>query len=220
VAVAVIAAVSVMVCPNPGVRLNVAGFAVTPAGSPVSATFTVPVNKLTAVAITLTRALAPPATSVAVFGASVSVKSGGGALTVTATVAAWLKEPDVPVKVNVALPIAAFAAAVTVTFCAVPWIRVSVPGLTDTPVGSPVIATTTGPVRLLIGDALTLIDWAVPPEMSAIVAGVEVKLKSPSGAFALPPHDNNMRQKRKLTHPTSVFEETPIATLQDLTVQI
>src|SRR4030081_117577 len=95
-------AVSVVLCATPGARLNVAGFAVTPAGSPVIATATVPANELTAPAVTLTAAPAPPATRVNDAGDSVSVKSGGGAVTAAETVAEWLKAAEVPVKVTVA----------------------------------------------------------------------------------------------------------------------
>jgi hypothetical protein len=200
---AVLAAVSVTVCAIPGERLNVAGLAVTPAGSPVIAMFTVPVNEFTAFAVTLTKLLAPPAASVAEVGARVSVKSGGGAEIVAVTVAAWLNEPDVPVKVNVALPTAAFALALTVTFWEVPGFSVRVPGLTVMPAGAPVIATTTAPPNPLTGATLTLIVWLAPPGMSPIVAGVEVKLKSPGGE--LPPHATNIRQSRKPAHPTSAF---------------
>ena len=61
-----------------GARLNVAGFAVTPAGSPVIATATVPVNELTAVAVTLTEEPAAPATTVSEVGNTAKVKSGEG----------------------------------------------------------------------------------------------------------------------------------------------
>ena len=72
-AVALRAAVSVVLCATPGVRLNVAGFADTPAGSPPIVTATVPANALTAVAVTLTAVPAPPATSVTDAGDRVSV---------------------------------------------------------------------------------------------------------------------------------------------------
>jgi hypothetical protein len=67
------AAISVVLCATPGVRLSVAGFAVTPAGSPPIATATVPLNELTAAAVTLTAALAPLATIVTDAGDRVSV---------------------------------------------------------------------------------------------------------------------------------------------------
>ena len=49
-ATALSAAVNVVLCATPGARLNVVGFAVTPAGSPMIATVTVPANELTAAA--------------------------------------------------------------------------------------------------------------------------------------------------------------------------
>ena len=86
-ATALSAAVNVVLCATPGARLNVVGFAVTPAGSPVIATVTVPANELTAAAVTLTATPAPPATRVTEAGDRVNVKSGGGAAMVAATVA-------------------------------------------------------------------------------------------------------------------------------------
>src|ERR1700730_15442920 len=118
-AVALSAAVSVVLCATPGDRLNVAGFAVTPAGSPVIATATVPANEFTPAAVTLTATPAPPATTVTDAGGTASVKSGPGAAMVAVTVAEWLRAPDVPVKVTMALPAAAVAEAVTITVCAV-----------------------------------------------------------------------------------------------------
>ena len=53
-AAALRAAVSVVLCAVPGVRLSVAGFAVTPVGSPEIATATAPLKELTAAAVTLT----------------------------------------------------------------------------------------------------------------------------------------------------------------------
>jgi hypothetical protein len=52
--VPVAAAVSVVLCAVPGVNVSVAGFAVTPLGSPVIAMATVPLKPFTAVASTLT----------------------------------------------------------------------------------------------------------------------------------------------------------------------
>jgi hypothetical protein len=110
-----IPAVNVVLCATPGVRFNVAGFAVTPAGSPVIATATVPVNELIAPAVTLTKEPAAPPTIVNDVGDNISEKSDGDTEIVIATVAEWLSAPEVPVRVNVAFPAPAFAAAVTVT---------------------------------------------------------------------------------------------------------
>ena len=61
-------AVSVVLCGVPGVTVNVAGVAVTPAGRPAIATTTVPLKALTAVAVTLTWDPAPPDERVSVVG--------------------------------------------------------------------------------------------------------------------------------------------------------
>jgi hypothetical protein len=62
-------------------------------------------------------------TSVNEVGDKPSEKSPGAAAEImTASVAEWLRVPDVPVSVTVALPAAAVETAVSVTFCAVPGI--------------------------------------------------------------------------------------------------
>jgi hypothetical protein len=116
------------------------------------------------------------------------------------------------VKVNIALPTAAFAAAVNVIFCAVPGVRESVAGCAVTPAGNPVIATLTTPEKLLDGTAFTLICCPVPPERSVTLAGVVVRVKSPSAAGLEPPQEINTTQKRKPEHPTRAFEKAPIST--------
>ena len=85
------------------------------------------------------------------------------AVTVKATVAVCVKVPEVPVKVTVALPTVAFAAAVSVTLCAVPGVSVSVAGFAVTPVGSPLMVTITVAVNPFVGTASTLTDFPVLP---------------------------------------------------------
>jgi hypothetical protein len=157
-AAAVEAAVSVTFCAVPGTSVGVTGLAVTPAGSPVMVTATVPLKEFNAVAKTLTFEPVAPATIASEVGDTVSEKSGGGgggAETVNATVAEWLRAPEVPVSVTVALPATVVEAAVSVTFCAVPGVNVSVAGFAVTPVGSPLAATVTIPVKPFAGTAST-----------------------------------------------------------------
>jgi hypothetical protein len=196
------AAVRVTFCAVPGVNESVAGLAVTPEGSPVIATETLPLKEFAAVARTLTFEPAAPATRVSDVGDTVSEKSGGGGgvETVTVTVVEWLRSPDVPVKVTVALPAAAAEAAVRVTFCAVPGVNESVAGLAVTPVGSSVIATATIPAKPLAGTAFTLIICPWPPAAIATVAGVAVSEKSCGGPEAetkldRPPQETRERQR-------------------------
>jgi hypothetical protein len=213
-AAALVPAVKVTLCAVPGVRFSVAGLAVTPAGRPLIATETVPVNEFSAVAVTLTWEPAAPGVSVSDAGDTASVKSGGGAGAemVAATVTEWLSIPDVPVRVNVALLAAALAAALIVTLCAVPGVKVSVAGCAVTPVGNPVIATFTSPAKPFAGTAFTLICCPAPPGASVTSAGEEVRLKSPSAVgLEPPPHDTNTRQKRKLEQPARVFEKAPMS---------
>jgi hypothetical protein len=124
-------AVIVTLCAVPGVRFKEAGFAVTPAGRPVIATFTVPVKPFTAVALTLIVEPAVPAVRLRVEGETAMVKSGDGAVddeTLAAIVTVWFRVPEVPEKVRVALPEAVEAPTVMVTDWATPGVRVRAAG--------------------------------------------------------------------------------------------
>lgn len=77
-ATALVEAVKVTLCAAPGVRVIVAGFAVTPAGRPVIATATVPANEFSAAAVMLSCEPAAPGVRVNVVGDTDNVKSGGG----------------------------------------------------------------------------------------------------------------------------------------------
>jgi hypothetical protein len=185
-AAAVEAAVKVTLCAVPGTRVSAAGFALTPAGNPLIATVTVPVKALAGTAFTLTACPAPPAVRAIVAGAAVREKSGGTALAeiVAATAAEWLRLPEVPVKVKVALPAGAVEAAVKVTFCAVPGTKVSAAGFAATPAGNPLIATVTAPVKPFDGTALTLTTCPAPPATTEIAEGAADSEKSGVAAFA------------------------------------
>lgn len=123
-------------------------FAVTPAGRPSAAKVTLPVKFVRARAM-LVLAFAPCAIDSAV-GVSVSpTLDVGAAVIVIGNVAVWSAAPaDVPVSVSVAAPNAAFAAAVTVSVELVPLVVVG-ESVAVTPVGAPVTASATLPVRLL-----------------------------------------------------------------------
>ena len=75
-AAAVRAAVNVVLCAVPGVRFNVAGFAVTPAGSPLIVTETALAKELSAAAVRLTGKPVAPPVIVSVAGDTDNVKSG------------------------------------------------------------------------------------------------------------------------------------------------
>ena len=68
-------AVSVRVWAAPGVRVKVDGLAVTPAGSPLRETLTLPVNPLSAVAVTETVCPAAPTVRLRVDGEAARLKS-------------------------------------------------------------------------------------------------------------------------------------------------
>ena len=84
--------------------------------------------------------------------------------------------PEVPVKVTVALPAVADAAAVMVTDWAVPGVSVSDDGCAVTPAGRPVMAMDTLPVNPLTAFALTLTAEPVAPAVRESVVGDTARL--------------------------------------------
>lgn len=100
------------------------------------------------------------------------------AVTVSARVAVCFNEPEVPVKVIVNVPTAAVEAAVRLSDAALPGVRVSVEGLTVTPVGRPESATATEPVNPLTAAAARLTDWPAAPAVSVRDVGLALKVKS------------------------------------------
>jgi hypothetical protein len=84
----------------------------------------------------------------------------------------------VPVKVIVAVPVAAVAEAVNVRLCAVPGVRLRDEGLAVTPAGRPVIATETVPEKELAAVARTCTGAPVPPGVKLRDVGERVSEKS------------------------------------------
>jgi hypothetical protein len=100
------------------------------------------------------------------------------AANVSAKVAVWLSEPEVPVKTKLALPGWALLPAVSVTLCGVPGVRESVAGLAVTPAGNPLSATLVVPVNPLIAVAVSCTGCPVPPAVRLRAAGVTASEKS------------------------------------------
>ena len=150
-------AVRVTFCAVPGVSVNIDGLDVTPAGRPVSETLTDPENPFRALAAMEMDCPLAPAVRLRLAGATVSEKSGGAAaaLTVSATLAVWVKPPEVPVRVIGVIPPSADAAAVRAKFWDAPGVNVSVEGLAVTPEGKPVRDTLTSAVNPFIAFAVT-----------------------------------------------------------------
>jgi hypothetical protein len=116
------------------------------------------------------------------------------ASTVRAREEAWVRLPEVPVKLTVAVAAPALDAAVNVVLCAVPGTSESVAGLAVTPDGSPATVTLTVPVKPFCAAAFTLTVWPMAPTVRVTVAGVDVSEKSAVRAgFTAerdpPPHD-------------------------------
>ena len=112
--VAVPPAVSVTVLTTPGARVRMAGLAAIPAGSPLMATVTVPLNPLMAVTLRLTVCPAPPAGIIKVAGAAAREKSeadvdggnevdgvGGGDPPPQASISKLTKKPQPAVMLSI-----------------------------------------------------------------------------------------------------------------------
>ncbi len=82
------------------------GLAVTPEGNPLRDTLTLAVKPFSAFAVTEADLPVAPAVRLRLEGATVTEKSGDGAVAVivTAMVAEWISVPDLPVSVMVAVP--------------------------------------------------------------------------------------------------------------------
>jgi hypothetical protein len=159
------------------------GEAVTPAGSPVKATLTEPVKEFSAVARTLSWEPVWPAVRFSEVGDAVREKSGvgGGSATVVVTETECVNVPEVPVSVILTEPAAAVEAAVKVTFCAAPGVRLRDAGEAVTPAGSPEKATLTEPVNEFTAVARTLTWEPVWPAVRFSEAGEAASEKSGAG---------------------------------------
>jgi hypothetical protein len=117
--------------------------AVTPLGRPDAARLTLPAKPFNLPIVTVLEPLNPCA-SVRLAGDAVRLKSAGG-VTVKESVAVWLRLPDVPVIVTVAVPVAALLLAESVSVLLV----VVVAGLNEavTPAGKPDAVRPTLPVK-------------------------------------------------------------------------
>ena len=174
-------ALRVTLCAVPGVRLSVDGLAVTPAGNPLNLTFTVPLKPVLEAAFTETVLPAPPCVTVKLAGDKVRAKprsAGAACVTESAKVAVCVTDVAAPVTVTFASPVVAPLAAVRVTLCAVPGVRLNVDGLAVTPLGRPLRFTFTEPLKPFTGTAFTKIVLPVPPCCTAILAGARDKVKS------------------------------------------
>ncbi len=140
------AAVRLRVAAVPGVRVSEDGCAVTPGGSPESATDTLAEKPSTAVANTETVDAVPFDGKLTEAGLTLSEKSAAAACTESdpRALTAWL--PMVVLKESIAVDVAAEEAAVSVTGKAVPGVSESADGETETPVGNPDTVAVTAPV--------------------------------------------------------------------------
>jgi hypothetical protein len=109
---------------------------------------------------------------------------------VSESVAVWVREPEVPVRVRVGLADGAVAAAVSVMVAdGCEGVRVRVDGLAVTPEGSPVMDTETEPPKEFIEVAATVMALLVVPALRETEPGETARAKSGVGVgLELPPH--------------------------------
>jgi len=88
------------------------------------------------------------------------------------------------VNVTVSADAGVLIAAVSVVLCAVPGVNVSVAGFAATPLGSPVIATATVPLKPFAAVARTLTGEPVAPAVRVNDVGKIVSEKSGGGGAA------------------------------------
>lgn len=133
--------------------------AVTPAGRPLTVTFTVPLKPVPGVNVRLVSALLPWGSVIEV-GAAARVKPGGGVVTVSPMIAFAVMEPEVPVTVMLLVPVAAVAVAVKVSVAPVvveAWLKTAV-----TPAGKPETTRLTVPANVPVGFTVIFVVFDAP----------------------------------------------------------
>jgi hypothetical protein len=187
VAIAAVKAVVAEGCA--GVRVSVDGLAVTPEGRPEIETETEPLKELSDVAVTVMGLLVVPALRESEPGETARVKSGAAAWMVSARVAVWVREPEVPVKVMVGAAEGVVSAAAkerVAEGCAGD--SVSVDGFAVTPEGRPEIETEMEPLKELSEVAVTVMALLVVPALRESEPGDTAREKSGVGlGGAVPP---------------------------------
>lgn len=110
----------------------------------------------------------------------------GAAWTVSASVAVWVREPEVPVKVRVGVADAAVMEAVKVVVAeGCDGVRVRVDGLAVTPEGSPEMETETLPVKEFIGVAVMVMALLIVPALRESEPGEIASEKSGGAAWTV-----------------------------------
>ena len=143
--------------------------ALTPLGKPVTARLTLPLNPFCPTTVTVLVPL-PPCTTVNAAGPADNVKLPCE-FTVTLNVVEFVRLPDVPVTVTLAVPTAAVLLAVNVkvvALCELLGLKAAV-----TPLGNPVAAKLTLPVNPFHGVTMTVVALLVPCVTLTLLAEVE-----------------------------------------------
>jgi hypothetical protein len=148
--------------------------AVTPVGSPEAVKATVPVNPFAGVTVMVLTPLVPWLIA-RTLGEAARVKSGvAAALTVRATVAVWVKVPEVPVMVTVEFPVA----AVLLAFNVITPLELNE---AVTPLGSPDAVKATVPLNPFVGVTFIVL-VPLAPCVTVSELGEAERLKSAAAA--------------------------------------
>lgn len=132
--------------------------------------------------------------------------------TVRARVAAWVSDPEVPVKTTFALPAWALLPAVSVTLCGVPGVSETEAGSAVIPAANPLSATLTLPVKPLSAVPVTCTGCPAPPMVRLRDAGLTASEKSAwAGAGAVTVMANEAVCVRAPDVPVSVAVAEPAA---------
>lgn len=162
---------------NVMVLVEVAGFvsnaATEPAGTPLATSDTLPLKPFTGAIVIVTDAWNMRNTSTLVLDAD-SVKFGGR-VTLKLIVVVCTKLPDVPVMVTVAGPVVALPLAVNVTTLVV--VAGFVPNTAVTPVGKPVAASVTLPLKPAVPAIVIVLVLLAPPWEMLTLDGLADRLK-------------------------------------------
>jgi hypothetical protein len=158
----------------------VAGFvpnaAVTPEGSPVALSVTLPVNPFAGVTLIVLVPPVPPWVIVPLAGDADRPKFGvTGAFTVNETVVVCVKLPEMPVMVTLTVPVVAVLLAVNVSRLVL--VAGFVPKAAVTPEGSPEALSVTLPLKPLVGFIAIVLVLPAPPCVTVTLDGDGNKLK-------------------------------------------
>ncbi len=131
-------------------------------------------------------------------------------MTLSVTIAAWVRTPAVPVKVTVAGPTTVPTDAVIVMVCGMPGWSTGEEGETVTPAGRPLMATVTAELKPFMAASVRVIEPPVPATTLMVLTEV-LREKSAVGSIArlddpeLQPATASARHRESDRYPEGCF---------------